>query len=106
MRISDWSSDVCLPMLEARLARDPADPNDLRLSALVELLYGSGLRASELVSLPRNAVAPDRPFLILKGKGERERMVPISDRARAAVAAWRDHVAAGDRKSTRLNSSH
>ncbi|RIA37128.1 integrase/recombinase XerD [Hephaestia caeni] len=81
--------------VEARLARDPADPNDLRLSALVELLYGSGLRASELVSLPRNAVAPDRPFLILKGKGGRERMVPISDRARAAVGAWRDHVAAG-----------
>jgi integrase/recombinase XerD len=34
-------------------------------------------------------VAPDRPFLILKGKGGRERMVPVSDRARAAVAAWR-----------------
>ncbi|WP_267396168.1 MULTISPECIES: tyrosine recombinase [unclassified Sphingomonas] len=69
-------------------------PNDLRLSALIELLYGSGLRATELVSLPRNAVAPDRPFLILKGKGGRERLVPISDRARAAVAVWRDHVAA------------
>ncbi|MGN6375781.1 MAG: tyrosine recombinase [Sphingomonas sp.] len=80
----------------ARIARVPADPNDLRLAALVELLYGSGLRASELVSLPRNAVAPDRPFLILKGKGGRERLVPISDRARAAVAAWRDYVA-GDR---------
>jgi integrase/recombinase XerD len=60
----------------------------LRLSALVELLYGSGLRATELVSLPRNAVAPDKPFLILRGKGGRERLVPISDRARAAVAAW------------------
>jgi len=59
----------------------------LRLAALVELLYGSGLRASELVSLPRGAVAPDRPFLILRGKGGRERLVPISDRARAAVAA-------------------
>jgi integrase/recombinase XerD len=58
----------------------------LRLAALVELLYGSGLRATELVSLPRNAVSPDRPFLILKGKGGRERLVPISDRARAAVA--------------------
>jgi integrase/recombinase XerD len=67
-------------------------PNDLRLAALIELLYGSGLRATELVSLPRNAVAPDRPFLILRGKGGRERLVPISDRARAAVAAWRDHV--------------
>jgi len=68
--------------------------NDLRLAALVELLYGSGLRASELVALPRNAVHPDRPFLILKGKGGVERMVPISDRARAAVAAWRGHVPA------------
>ena len=58
----------------------------LRLAALIELLYGSGLRATELVSLPRNAISPDRPFLILKGKGGRERLVPISDRARAAVS--------------------
>lgn len=68
---------------------------DLRLAALIELLYGSGLRATELVSLPRNAVQPDRPFLILTGKGGRERLVPISDRARAAVARWRDHVDPG-----------
>jgi integrase/recombinase XerD len=64
----------------------------LRLSALIELLYGSGLRATELVSLPRNAVSPDKPFLILKGKGGRERLVPISDRARLAVAAHAAHV--------------
>ena len=64
----------------------------LRMAALVELLYGSGLRATELVSLPRNAVSPDRPFLILKGKGERERLVPISDHARAAVADYAAHV--------------
>jgi integrase/recombinase XerD len=63
-------------------------PPALRLAALVELLYGSGLRATELVSLPRNAVSPDKPFLILRGKGGRERLVPISDRARAAVADW------------------
>jgi integrase/recombinase XerD len=77
-----------------RLARTPVAPADLRLSALLELLYGSGLRASELVGLPRNAIHPDRPFLILRGKGGRERMVPLSDRARAAVAAWREHVVA------------
>jgi len=64
----------------------------LRMSALIELLYGSGLRATELVSLPRNAVSPDKPFLILKGKGGRERLVPISDRARAAVAQYGAHV--------------
>jgi integrase/recombinase XerD len=87
--------DALFAVIAARQARVPADPLDLRLAALVELLYGSGLRATELVSLPRNAVAPDRPYLILKGKGGRERLVPISDRARAAVAAWRAHVDAG-----------
>ncbi len=64
------------------------DPATLRMIALVELLYGSGLRATELMSLPRNAIQPDKPFLILRGKGGRERLVPISDRARAAVADW------------------
>ncbi len=73
---------------EIERRKDEGGPEALRLSALVELLYGSGLRATELVSLPRNAVAPDRPFLILRGKGGRERLVPISDRARAAIAAW------------------
>ena len=85
--------DRLFAAVEARLARAPPAPADLRLAALVELLYGSGLRATELVSLPRNAVQPDRPFLILRGKGGRERLVPISDRARAAVAAWRALVA-------------
>jgi integrase/recombinase XerD len=84
--------DRLFAVIATRIARIPGDPNDLRLSALVELLYGSGLRATELVSLPRNAVAPDRPYLILRGKGGKERLVPISDRARAAVAAWRGHV--------------
>lgn len=87
--------DALFAVIAARRARVPANPLDLRLAALVELLYGSGLRATELVSLPRNAVAPDRPYLILKGKGGRERLVPISDRARAAVAVWRAHVDAG-----------
>lgn len=87
--------DRMFTAIAERIARVPPDPSDLRLQALIELLYGSGLRATELVSLPRNAVAPDRPYLILKGKGGRERLVPISDRARAAVALWRKHVAAG-----------
>lgn len=87
--------DRIFAAISARIARVPADPLDLRLAALVELLYGSGLRATELVSLSRNAVAPDRPYLILKGKGGRERLVPISDRARAAIALWREHVAVG-----------
>ena len=80
--------------IERRLGAAIPSPLDLRLAALVELLYGSGLRATELVSLPRNAIAPDRPFVILRGKGGRERLVPISDRARAAVAGWRALVPA------------
>jgi integrase/recombinase XerD len=68
-----------------RRRREEAGPAALRLSALVELLYGSGMRATELVSLPRHAVHPDKPFLILRGKGAKERLVPISDRARAAT---------------------
>ena len=60
----------------------------VRMRALLELLYGSGLRATELVSLDLRAIAVDRPFAILRGKGGKERMVPVSDRARAAVAEW------------------
>ncbi|MEA3049114.1 MAG: integrase/recombinase XerD [Sphingomonadales bacterium] len=79
--------DAIFAELERR-RRDEPGPAALRMSALVELLYGSGLRATELVSLPRHALRPDQPFLILRGKGDKERLVPISDRARAAVAEW------------------
>ncbi len=90
--LSTGDVDALFAAIADRQARVPPDPLDLRLAALIELLYGSGLRATELVSLPRNAIHPDRPFLILKGKGGRERLVPISDRARAAVALWRGQV--------------
>jgi integrase/recombinase XerD len=60
----------------------------LRNLALLELLYGSGLRASELVALPRGAVRHGQPFLMVRGKGSRERLVPISSRAQAAVGKW------------------
>ncbi len=74
--------------IELRLDIKNPKPKDARLSALIELLYGSGLRASELVSLPRKSVMMDRPFLIISGKGGKERLVPISDRARHAVKRW------------------
>ena len=60
----------------------------LRNLALLELLYGSGLRATELVSLPRGAVRAGQPFLMIRGKGDKERLVPISSRAAAAVKSW------------------
>ena len=64
------------------------DPAALRLLALLELLYGSGLRATELVSLPLAAVPRDAPFLTVTGKGGIARMVPVSGRAREALARW------------------
>ena len=90
--LSNADVDAIFAAIQARIDRVPPDPRDLRLLALIELLYGSGLRASELVSLPRGAVQPDKPYLILRGKGGKERLVPLSDRARAAVVAWRAHV--------------
>jgi integrase/recombinase XerD len=64
------------------------EPAALRNLALLELLYGSGLRASELVTLPRRAVRAGQPFLILLGKGSKERFVPVSSRALEAVRRW------------------
>lgn len=66
------------------------EPGALRDLALLELLYGSGLRASELVSLPRRAVRAGQPFIILRGKGGKERLVPVSGRALEAVRNWLD----------------
>ena len=90
--LSHQDVDRLFAALEARRQDRHGDALTLRLIALFELLYGSGLRATELVSLPRHALRGDRPFLILRGKGGRERLVPISDRARAAVADWSAHV--------------
>jgi integrase/recombinase XerD len=113
LRADDPSASLPKPRLERPLPRilDEADlvrifesaeararsgePNAVRNLALMELLYGSGLRASELVGLPRGAVRPGQPFLILAGKGGKERMVPISSRAHAAVASWLELVAGG-----------
>lgn len=78
--------------IDARLSKPRPSPLDYRLAALVELLYGSGLRASELVALPRASIVRDRPYIILIGKGSKERLVPISDRARQAVGAWHAFV--------------
>jgi integrase/recombinase XerD len=78
--------------IEARAAS--GQPLALRNLASLELLYGSGLRATELVSLTRGAVRSGQPFLILKGKGSKERLVPISSRASEAVDRWRESVPA------------
>ncbi len=60
-------------------------PRGARLIALVELLYATGMRVSELVGLPLAAVARDPQILVVLGKGNKERLVPLSDPARAAL---------------------
>lgn len=60
----------------------------LRLHCLLEMLYATGMRISELVSLPRTVLAGDGRVLTIKGKGGRERLVPLNAPARAALAAY------------------
>jgi integrase/recombinase XerD len=64
------------------------DPKAVRLLTLIELLYGSGLRATELVSLPLSAVPRDAPFLTVTGKGGTTRLVPVGGRALEAMGRW------------------
>jgi len=90
-------SNADVDRLFAVLEDAPETPANLRRRALVELLYGSGLRATELVSLPRGAIRPDRPYAVLRGKGDKERLVPVGDRALAAVAAHAAQVPADAR---------
>ena len=60
----------------------------LRLHALVEVLYATGLRVSELVSLPVSVALRDERYFTVRGKGNKERIVPLSAKARAAMTAW------------------
>jgi len=75
-------------LLEAASRRPGSD--GLRLKALVELCYATGLRASELVGLPVAAVQRDPQVIVVLGKGNRERMVPLNEPARAAVRDYLD----------------
>ncbi|HTR82976.1 MAG TPA: site-specific tyrosine recombinase XerD [Reyranella sp.] len=59
-----------------------------RMATLLEILYGTGLRVSELVTLPLVSVERDPTMLVVRGKGDKERMVPLSDPARIAIASW------------------
>ena len=64
----------------------------LRTACLLELLYATGLRVSELVALPASAAQTKDPFIHIRGKGGRERLVPLSSAAREAIAAYRSFL--------------
>jgi integrase/recombinase XerD len=78
--------DEVTALIEAARRREGAD--GIRLTALLELLYATGLRVSELISLNLSALAHDHGHLTVRGKGGKERMVPIGGKAREALAVW------------------
>ena len=80
--------EIALLFARAEMEAAGDKPEAVRLLALLELLYGSGLRASELVSLTREAVPRDAPFLTITGKGGQQRLTPVSTRARQALSRW------------------
>lgn len=65
----------------------------LRMHALIELLYATGMRVSELVSLPASVLAQNGRFLVIRGKGNKERLVPLSQAAIRAMRAYGEALA-------------
>ena len=88
--LSEQEVDRLLDLARQK-AEQAQDLKSLRLRALVELLYATGLRVSELVGLPLAALRSGQPYLYVKGKGGKERLVPLSPRAQTACA---DYIAA------------
>ncbi len=85
------SRDEAARLIDAAAARDGA--TGARLAAMIEILYASGLRVSELVALPLASVARDPAFLMVKGKGGKERLVPLGAPARLAIRHYLGHRA-------------
>lgn len=82
------TTDEVSALLEAARTQGRAPMDRLRNTCLMELLYATGMRVSELVSLPMAAAKGDPRMLLIRGKGGKERMVPLSPPARDAMAAW------------------
>ena len=82
------SEEQTVSLIDSASIKD--GPEALRLLCLIELLYASGLRVSELVTLPLNAVTGERRMLLVKGKGGKERLVPLGAPAREAIKTYLD----------------
>jgi integrase/recombinase XerD len=73
----------------------------LRLHCLIEMLYATGMRVSELIALPRTVLAGDKRVLTIKGKGGRERLVPLNAAARAALDRYLEAITGEGRVSSK-----
>ena len=86
-----------------KVAGDAGGADSVRLVCLLEMLYATGLRVSELVGLPLSSINDDRQFLMVEGKGGRERMVPLSEPAQKSLEKYldvRQQFVASDDKGT------
>ena len=101
-------SDVDRMLTRAKELSQAADASSsqrlraLRLYCLLEVLYASGLRVSELVSLPRSAARTDGRMIVVRGKGNKERLVPLNDASRQAMS---DYLAATEDRQIRRRTA-
>lgn len=98
------SEEEVARLIEVTATHGRPGPDRTRNLCLMELLYATGLRVTELVSLPVAAVRGNPGMILVRGKGERERMVPVSRPARAALGDWlvlRDLAEAGSGQKSR-----
>lgn len=91
LSVADVSRLIALAEHEAR-APGPDRLARLRMLALIELCYATGMRVSEVVSLPARVLAEEGRFLIIRGKGSKERLVPLTKAAIAAVASYGEEL--------------
>ena len=82
------SQDDVSRLMDAARSHGRTDSERARNTALLELVYATGMRVTELVSLPVSAARGDPRMILVRGKGGKERMVPLSGPARTALAAW------------------
>jgi integrase/recombinase XerD len=87
LTVEDVGGMLTLAEEESRL-EGPDQPQRIRRLALLELLYATGMRVSELVSLPAKVLCQEGRFLVVKGKGNKERLVPLSRTAIEALARY------------------
>lgn len=92
--LSHQHVDALFATAEEEANAEKPSKGALRMLLMLELLYGSGLRATELVSLPRRAVQATGEFLMITGKGDKDRLVPLSQRSRSVLDRWLPHVPA------------
>ncbi|GIT91888.1 tyrosine recombinase XerD [Jannaschia pagri] len=115
IRISGPSKPKSLPkslseeavdaLLAASETLGKTEAERLRDTCLMQLLYATGMRVTELVSLPVSATRGDPRMILVRGKGGKERMVPLSPPARAALGAWLDHRDTVEAEATRAKGT-